>query len=582
MKKILISLMAALLLLSGCQKKPPVTPSDERTGWSDITNDEQQAFADWEREWFVEANAKDYASMRFNMRNPADWGITDYEVSFGEMVVTDDTEYREKLEALKKFDRSKLNKDQQLMYDVIEFEMNSSIKMLSLDDDFDFMFTPNGGLNNNLITNLTELTFHSEQDVREFIELLKDTDRIIDEGIEYTKKQAKKGYVQADSVIDSIVEQVNRFLSAGDNNEIIVAFRDKVGKMNLAGYDGYEKQVIDVVQKEVVPAYKRIISLYKDLKGKCKTNGVMSDYTNGKEYYEAKLQNSLGTDLGVDEIADEVYDAVLTNINRILSVMSKMKEESGYAPEDVYEIMAKLQEASKADFPALEEINYTIDFLNPTVTSDNVSAYFVTPPYDALKDNVIKINPTFVQNDPDGLVSTLGHEGYPGHMYQHAYFDQNHPNGELKRIISYLGYGEGWAQYAGLKSYEYFCKDAKFIEYMQAFDIFSYCTYAYCDLMMHYHGWTVKDCADFYKQFYTEAAAESIAESIYETNLGDPGIFVSYAWGMVKMVNYHEEAQEVLGKKYSEIEFNRLILDVGNVPFQILDREVEEYLASAK
>ena len=579
MKRIALALLSLLLLFSGCEKKPAGVT--DRSSWSEITNEEQEKFNEFQKQFFIDACADDYTTMRFYMHDPASYGITDYEVSWGQI---EDPEAVDKSVELQKqlheFDYEKLNKDQQIVYDTLEFEFNTSIPLTEKSKEFDFAFSPNSGFNNGVITNLTEMNLETEKDVKEFIELLMDTDRIFDDCIEYTRKQAARGYVQADVVIDGIIEQIDRFMSA-ENNEIIVSFNDEVAELSFDCTE-YKQQVETIVKNEVIPAYQKVKDMYLGLKGKCTTNGVLADYDGGKEYYQLMVQNSVGTDETMDEIADELYEAIADSLNSLISVQSKMKEESGFAPADVYELMDELKKRSASDVPALKELTYTIDYLNPTVTSENVAAYFMGPPYDDQSKNVIKVNPTFVTNDPDGLASTLAHEGYPGHMYAHSYFDQYHPNSEIKRIVSYLGYGEGWAQYAGLRSYDYFCTDKYFIEYSKSWETFTYATYAYTDIMMHYNGWTEQDVIDFYAQFFSESAAANIGSSIFTSNCGDPGMFIPYSWGMIKMVDYHETAKEELGKKYSELELNKLILDVGEVPMFILDKEVEQFIADNK
>lgn len=579
MKKLFISLLVLFLVLSGCTGNKKVT---DRTEWSSISNEEQKSFDEWQRKWFVDTAKESYSFMRFNIKDPKAYGIEEYTPGFGEVFEDDATKYKEKLAELLKFDKSKLNKDQQLSYDSVKFTLEKEIAILEMEDDYSFAFTPNSGLNNNLITNLTEFVIRNEQDVKEFIQFVADASRVIEEGIKLTREQAEKGFVQNDVTIDSIIEQVSRFLSSGSDNEILVAFKDKASKLNLANYSDYEQELTSVVNNSVIPSYRKIAEMYAGLKGKCSTLGRLYDYKDGTKYYELYIADRLGDDTNPNEIAQVMEDAAFTQLQNILAVVNSVDIPSGYAPEDVYELMEALKNKSAVDFEPLKEVSYTIDFLNPTVTSDNVAAYYVSPPYDAPTDNVIKVNPTFSENDPDGLASTLAHEGYPGHLYQNVYYMQKHPNSEIRQVVSYLGYGEGWAQYAGLKSYEYFLTDEKAIQYLQSYDQFSYYSYAYLDIMIHYNGWNKDDCIKFYEQFFQPETAKNVGSSIYDANVGDPGVFLPYAWGMYQMVKYHEEAKSVLGKKYSGLALNKLIADVGNVPLFLVEEEVKAFIKENK
>ena len=43
-----------------------------------------------------------------------------------------------------------------------------------------------------------------------------------------------------------------------------------------------------------------------------------------------------------------------------------------------------------------------------------------------------------------------------------------------------------------------------------------------------------------------------------------------------------EEAQDQLGKKFDEKEFNKVLLDTGNTRFDIVEKQVEAYIKETK
>ena len=235
-----------------------------------------------------------------------------------------------------------------------------------------------------------------------------------------------------------------------------------------------------------------------------------------------------------------------------------------------------------ADFPAFENLPYEVDFLDPSVTSPNISAYYLIAPVDNPKRNVIKVNPAFSDADPDGMCITLAHEGYPGHLYQNTYYLINHPDNEYRYSMSFTGYSEGWAQYVETYCYSYFVKNQKEIRYLQLNNIFSYCLYALADLEMHYNGWGKEDIENYLKQFFYEDAAKSYAESIYESNIGDPGMFLPYSVGLWKMWSLYQNAQKELGRKFNLKEYNRVVLDAGECTFEMLEEKVNEFINKNK
>ena len=61
----------------------------------------------------------------------------------------------------------------------------------------------------------------------------------------------------------------------------------------------------------------------------------------------------------------------------------------------------------------------------------------------------ISTMPTWENGD---LFSTLAHEGYPGHLYQTVYF-LDHCEENLRQLLSFSSYSEGWASYVEYYSY---------------------------------------------------------------------------------------------------------------------------------
>ena len=70
---------------------------------------------------------------------------------------------------------------------------------------------------------------------------------------------------------------------------------------------------------------------------------------------------------------------------------------------------------------------------------------------DNLSSNVIYIN-NISGYSPLELYTTLAHEGYPGHLYQTVY-SGSVPSNEVRSILNFGGYVEGWATYVEMYSY---------------------------------------------------------------------------------------------------------------------------------
>jgi uncharacterized protein (DUF885 family) len=59
-----------------------------------------------------------------------------------------------------------------------------------------------------------------------------------------------------------------------------------------------------------------------------------------------------------------------------------------------------------------------------------------------------------------------------------------------------------------------------------------------------------------------------------------PGQACSYMIGQLKIIELREKAKRALGDKFSLREYHNVVLETGNVPLEILERQVDAYIKS--
>ena len=79
-----------------------------------------------------------------------------------------------------------------------------------------------------------------------------------------------------------------------------------------------------------------------------------------------------------------------------------------------------------------------------------------------------------------------------------------------------------------------------------------------------------------------QAIAYGIGPSEVERYVVLPGQACSYMLGQLKIVELRDRTRQALGERYSPKEFHRVVLGVGTVPLELLEREVDASIARAK
>ncbi|MBO4537620.1 MAG: DUF885 family protein [Erysipelotrichaceae bacterium] len=581
-KKFMIILLAVAMLLplSACKKEPTDTGKP-------ISSEEFQSLM---LDWFREDMASDYTNLHFSLENPEKYGITDVEVSLGEIESSDEDfqQLKDRLAVLEGLSTKELTEDQKIAYDSLLTLYRNNLDWEPVEHDYTFVFSPNHGINNNLTTVYTEFVLRSEQDAKDLITLVLDSKRYIELGIAYTRDQFDEDIVQSDAVIDMVVEQCERFISKREDNEVIRTFNENLEELNLENEDEYKKQMKDAVLNVLIPAYEEIIAMYDEIKGSGKGKGSIASYGDeGKHYYELLFRDKSSSDVSVKEWEEILRKEIEDLINEEIAFARKYysayvkwyQGEYSYGMDEAYEIFTALKEKLVSDFPMYPEVDYTISYLDPSVTSENVSAYYLVAPFDNMNTNVVKANPAYSDNDPNGYVVTLAHEGYPGHLYQTTYYFTSHPDSEIRYVTDFIGYTEGWAMYVEEYAMDYFSTDSKIARIDQVDNRLNYYLEAYLDILVNYEGYSVKKLANALNAMDLNGDAASM---IYDTLAGDPAIFVPYALGLYQMLDLRDLAKDKLGSKFSSVEFNRTVLDAGCTSFAILKQQVEKYINSAK
>lgn len=575
MKKV-ISLgiiISILFCLFGCNNKPTVNYDDSE-------------FKELIDKWFVEDLSNDYTTTHFSLVNPEKYGVKNVEIGFGD-IETDVDLYQQRLQQLEKIDTSVLSEEFYITYLSLKDYYSLMVEMDTIEEDYSFLFSPNNGTNNNLVTILTEFEIRNEQDCKDFVAYIEDGVRYIDDCIDYTLKQSESGIIQTNEVIYKIIDSCQRFVSHVEDNEVIKAFNKQVDQM---GYDSsYKKMVSEAVIDKLIPAYNRVIQMYQSLLSKTTNNDGLYYYENGQEYYELLFKYYSGSNLSVEKWESNLEKEINKLVSKIVSTEKSLNssEQQEYyypsygfdKPEDDIEYM---KEKMANDFPEYYQASYTISFLDETVASENISAYYLLSPLDNLSNNVIKSNKSYGLNDPNGLAITLAHEGYPGHLYQHTYYFSNYPQQMIRNNIDFIAYSEGWAMYVEEYAYDYYISNEKINILNKYYNRFNYYLYAYCDILVNYQGYQLDDLTNYLSDFFAQEYAQILAQDIYYTVIGDPCLFVPYALGLYQMLQLQSDAASQLASKYSNKEFNKVILDCGSTSFDILKQQVDKYIQENK
>ena len=336
------------------------------------------------------------------------------------------------------------------------------------------------------------------------------------------------------------------------------------------------------INEHFVPAYERLITGLEGLKGKGTNDKGLYYYPEGRKYYEYLVNASTGTSYSdvsaLKQAINKQMSKELAAVNQLLSDDPSLGDKLDSSPFTLTEpkdILEDLKAQSQADFPPVNDCNYTIKNVPKTLEGFLSPAFYLTVPIDRPEDNSIYINNQ--STDAGSLYTTMAHEGYPGHMYQTNYFNQ-HNTCNLRNVLDFQGYVEGWGTYAEYYAYTLdHGMEEQVGELLQHNAAFTLALYALLDINIHYEGWDMDQVND-YLTMYFQIDDPSVISSIYYEVVENPSNYLSYYTGYLEFLNMREEAQQRLGANFSLLEFNRFLLDIGPAPFSVIRNYFTQWL----
>lgn len=571
-KKILSLLL--VFVLAACTTTS-TTPTRPATG-------ENEAFQTLLNEEFVSYLESDFLNYHYSVKDGSTFNATKPEVTLGKINLEEYEEGKQlaekSLAALSKIDTNALTEVEMRQYSILKETYENSL-LSNEYPMFDNYFAPSTGITNNLIVVMEEFKFYDETDAKDYLVVLADFPRYLQEAMDFTQLQIDNGNFMNDFAVDQTVEGIDKFISKVDDNQFISSFNERIDELGLANSDQLKKENKDIVINQVIPSFKAVKEFLVSKKGTTPYDKTLASSEEGKAYYEMIVQQKLGTELSVDELfalGEKYISSRLSTVRKLYSNTETVDAYTAFSldletPEEMLEF---LQSNVDKSYPEGPEVTYKVSYLNPTVVDKNVVAYYLIPPVDAPKDNVIRINGSAVDDQFD-LYTTLAHEGFPGHLFQTTYyFDKDvHP---LFKALSVTGYSEGWAMYTELDAINWVAEEN--VAKLLSFDIeYGYIIQAMIDIGVNYKGWGTKEIGALI--FMDD---EATLKELYESCVTEPVQVVPYGFGLVLFKNMETATKKELGDKFNQVEFNQVLLDGGSRAFKFVQEDVDNYVQTTK
>ena len=557
------------------------------------TSLKQKKFDRFLNSCFREYAAENTVTLHFKLSNPSAYGIkVPVSPTYGDL--SSDTlkkncsRSKELLQKLYTFPTSSLTKKQKLTWQIFQDYLNESI----MNEKYILYSSPLGtnGLQSEIPVTLSEYRLDNEKDIKDYLSLVNQVPELFTQILDFEQERRNAGIISPSFVISDTIDQIDQFLNASEENNLLIqSFEERLAEVESLSKDQKASYIANnrlLVTDKVLPAYKSLktsLQAYTNDSKNTSSKERLCEYKNGQDYYKFLLMSNVGTDFSPEDCITILESQLKNTVKDISSLTAKNKDlyteylSAAPALSAPKEIMNTLKNDSLVEFPEIKNISCQLKNVPDALSGTSACAFYLVPPIDSTKDNIIYINKSRV--DSNELFSTLAHEGYPGHLYQTNYFLNTNPS-PLRTFLHCAGYDEGWGTYAQLYSYNFIefknVDEQTTTQLRQLYrdnDLLSLSLSSLSDLYVNYKNYDENALANYLQTYGIDKDG---AQKLYRYVIENPTTYLSYSIGCYELDQLKQTMADSLGKAFKISDFHEAVLNVGSCNFSILRQEIEK------
>lgn len=380
----------------------------------------------------------------------------------------------------------------------------------------------------------------------------------------------------------------------------------KAGKIDAAKAAEMKKAAETALVEKLGPSYAALVAWFEsDMANADVVATGVGKLPNGAAFYKERLVASTTTDM----TPEEIHEFGLSEVARIHGEMEKIKTAVGFdgTLQDFFKFMreddsfffpntdegrqAYIDEATahldfiKAKLPEffgiLPKADLVVKRVEPFREQPGGAQHYFPGTPDGARPGVYYAHLSDMRAMPKHQLEVVAyHEGNPGHHMQISIAQEATGVPRFRTQAGFTAYSEGWGLYSELLAKEMGAYQDPYSDFGRLSTELWRAIRLVIDSGVHSKGWTEEQAVAYFMA--NSPSAEGAIRSEVKRYIVWPGQATAYKVGMRKILDLRSKAQAELGDKFDIRGFHDTVLGGGALPLSVLERRVDEWVASQK